>query len=201
MMENKEQILQEFNIENCRVCIDVKQWRRKAQKLALQGTIPETIKSSPMENDKKGRSTMASTTSELSSSSQSPTLDAIVIPTMSSTGIPCPPHREELGRNTWTFLHTMAAHYPDHPTSKQQEEMSTFIRIFSHLYPCAMCSAHFRAEMQNDPPTVQNRSVLSQWFCRMHNQVNELLGKPLFNCNLVDERWRTGPSDDSCDVE
>jgi hypothetical protein len=29
-------------------------------------------------------------------------------------------------------------------------------------------------------------------------QVNEMLGKPLFDCNRVMERWRDGPADGSC---
>lgn len=36
------------------------------------------------------------------------------------------------------------------------------------------------------------------WMCEVHNEVNDRMGKPLFDCATVEERWRTGPSDGSC---
>ena len=29
-----------------------------------------------------------------------------------------------------------------------------------------------------------------QWICEIHNAVNENLGKPQFDCDLCDLRWR-----------
>jgi len=57
----------------------------------------------------------------------------------------CPADREELGRSTWLFLHTMAAYYPDSPTSRQQEDMRKFVSLFSQFYPCDDCAEHMRA--------------------------------------------------------
>ena len=56
----------------------------------------------------------------------------------------CPADREELGRATWTFLHTTAAYYPDQPSQKQQDEMAQFMATFSHLYPCEDCAEHMQ---------------------------------------------------------
>jgi hypothetical protein len=39
--------------------------------------------------------------------------------------------KEELGRSTWDFLHTMAAYYPDKPSCKQQRTMKKFLSSFS----------------------------------------------------------------------
>jgi len=52
--------------------------------------------------------------------------------------------------------------------------------------------------MHKEPPPTDSQSNLSQWMCRMHNQINQMLGKELFDCKKVDERWRDGWKDGSC---
>ena len=106
--------------------------------------------------------------------------------------IPCPPDSRELGRSTWTFLHTLAAYYPSNPTGEKKQDTIRFIELFSKLYPCSHCAEHMQAEMQIDPPNVSSNVTFSLWLCHFHNKVNDLLGKPIFDCSRVMERWRTG---------
>jgi FAD-linked sulfhydryl oxidase len=111
----------------------------------------------------------------------------------------CPLDVEQLGRATWSFLHTTAAYYPERPTPNQRANMLTLLRALPTLYPCSHCASHLGDNMKEHPPDVSGRVALSRWLCERHNDVNERLGKDKFDCAKTDERWRDGPADGSCD--
>ncbi|OAX40861.1 hypothetical protein K503DRAFT_570488 [Rhizopogon vinicolor AM-OR11-026] len=111
----------------------------------------------------------------------------------------CPPDVEALGRATWSFLHTTAAYYPTRPTPHQRANMLNLIHALPALYPCSNCAEDFGDKIKENPPDVSSRERLSRWFCERHNEVNEKLGKETFDCAKVDERWKDGPPDGSCD--
>ncbi len=112
-----------------------------------------------------------------------------------STG--CPADREELGRHSWTLLHTMAAYYPDNPTPEQQRAMRGFVDGLAEFYPCALCAAALRTTVRERPPAVESRRALSLWMCEAHNEVSRGLSQPMFACDVeaLDRRWRTGRPD------
>ncbi|KAI9099313.1 ERV/ALR sulfhydryl oxidase domain-containing protein [Phlyctochytrium arcticum] len=105
----------------------------------------------------------------------------------------CPPDWEQLGRSTWTFLHSMAAYYPANPTPTEQLSMRAMITGLGRFYPCSYCSRHLRQEILRHPPDVSSNVALSRWFCEVHNEVNEREEKPQFDCSKVFERWKDGP--------
>ncbi|KAF8825829.1 FAD-dependent thiol oxidase [Lentinula edodes] len=111
----------------------------------------------------------------------------------------CPPDSEELGRATWTFLHTTAAYYPERPSPAQRANMLTLIRSLPVLYPCTHCADDFGQDIKVNAPDVSGRVGLSKWLCERHNEVNKKLGKATFDCAKTDERWKDGPADGSCD--
>jgi len=113
----------------------------------------------------------------------------------------CPPDVEVLGRATWTFLHTMAANYPENPSTQQQREVSSFIKTLGRFYPCWHCADDFRSWMaKGNEPRVQSRKDFENWMCNAHNEVNKKLGKEVFDCGeeSLNIRWREGPKDGSC---
>eukprot|EP00750_Incisomonas_marina_P006244 INCI14384.2.p1 GENE.INCI14384.2~~INCI14384.2.p1 ORF type:complete len:231 (+),score=51.95 INCI14384.2:693-1385(+) len=109
-------------------------------------------------------------------------------------GSGCPVDREELGRQSWTFLHTMAAYYPDTPSLDEQQRMKNMIEALSWFYPCQHCAAALRTSLEQKPPAVASRKELSLWMCEAHNEVSRQLGKPTVKCSIeaLDRRWRTG---------
>lgn len=96
---------------------------------------------------------------------------------------------DTLGRATWTFLHTLAATHPASPTAAQQVTVTRFMRDFAMLYPCAPCAESFRAILERHPVDAATGPRFARWMCVVHNQVNEELSKPVFDCDKVGQRW------------
>jgi FAD-linked sulfhydryl oxidase len=174
----------------CRVCAEFSSWRHK------QASDEKRQAAARAAAAAAAAATMAShnsdTTPQQSSSSTAYEDE--------QTGhLPCPPDAFELGNATWTFLHTTAAYYPDNPTPAQRFAMRQMLNGLAKLYPCGECAEHLQEEIRRNPPDVESRAGLGRWLCYVHNQVNERLGKPKFDCERIDERWRDGPSDGFCD--
>jgi hypothetical protein len=52
--------------------------------------------------------------------------------------------KAELGRATWTLVHTLASQYPESPSRQQQREVATFLSTLARVYPCGTCASHFQ---------------------------------------------------------
>jgi len=116
--------------------------------------------------------------------------------------VTCPPSKDFIGKSTWTLLHSMAAWYPENPTKKEQQNMTTLIKAISHFYPCTPCAVDFQENLRQSPARTNSRIELCQWFCEQHNIVNEKLGKSKLKCDMqtLDERWRNN-LDPRCDPD
>ncbi|PKS07082.1 hypothetical protein jhhlp_005679 [Lomentospora prolificans] len=112
---------------------------------------------------------------------------------------PTAPDVEVLGRSSWTLLHSIAATYPETPSTSQQSDLLGFVHLFAKLYPCWTCAEDFQSYLARTKPRVNSRSEFGLWLCDAHNDVNKKLGKPMFDCSLWEQRWRTGWKDGRCD--
>lgn len=45
-----------------------------------------------------------------------------------------------LGRNTWSLLHTMAAYLPENPTNQDKKDIKHFMDTLGKFYPCEVCA-------------------------------------------------------------
>ena len=112
----------------------------------------------------------------------------------------CPPDVNEIGRGTWTLLHTFSVYLPEQELSvEQQTDAKNFMGILSRVYPCTPCADDLKQDLKEIPPKVKTGKEFAQWMCDLHNNVNVKLGKPTFDCSKVYERWRDGYPDGSCD--
>eukprot|EP00484_Ammonia_sp_Unknown_P006320 CAMPEP_0197055808 /NCGR_PEP_ID=MMETSP1384-20130603/74012_1 /TAXON_ID=29189 /ORGANISM="Ammonia sp." /LENGTH=213 /DNA_ID=CAMNT_0042489527 /DNA_START=31 /DNA_END=672 /DNA_ORIENTATION=- len=102
-----------------------------------------------------------------------------------------PPDRQQLGRHSWTLLHTMAAYWPQHPSEQQKEDMIQFFHLLSQLYPCHVCAADLRHELEQYPPNVESRDEFIEWLCKLHNRISKKIHKKQqFDCSKHQTRWR-----------
>ncbi|KAJ5970746.1 FAD dependent sulfhydryl oxidase Erv1 [Penicillium vulpinum] len=169
----------------CRTCTSVASWRA----LTKQADLKSAGSNSTSSTGKMATSTAAFAAAATSSPKETPS--------------DCPPDVEELGRSTWTLLHSMAATYPEKANMEHQANMSGFLKFFSKLYPCWVCADDFRTWMAHpsgrNQPKLGSRKEFGWWMCEAHNEVNRKLGKKEFDCNFWEERWRTGWKDGRCD--
>ncbi|RCK59511.1 Mitochondrial FAD-linked sulfhydryl oxidase ERV1 [Candida viswanathii] len=103
-----------------------------------------------------------------------------------------PPDVAQLGKSSWTILHSIAATYPEQPTTKQQADMKLFLSLFAGFYPCWFCAEDFQRYISKNEPKTQTQDDLGKWLCEAHNDVNKKLNKPQFNCDLWKKRWKDG---------
>lgn len=161
--------------EECRACSDFKSYIRqqmKGSQSKAKAPVTETMNPNPSATDRRADE--------------------------SDYEKECPLDRNQLGRRTWSFLHTMAAYYPEQASPKQQQDMKQFLQLFGQFYPCSYCADDYLEDIGRHPPRVRNRFELSEWLCEIHNLTNQKLNKPLFDCSKVLERWRTGWKNGSC---
>lgn len=78
------------------------------------------------------------------------------------TPFPCQPDSEELGRASWTLLHSMAAYYPESPSAQKQTSMTSFFNSLSLFYPCSYCAGHLGEYLVQHPPAVEDNKALSE---------------------------------------
>ena len=94
----------------------------------------------------------------------------------------------------------MAARFPDRPSDEDRKTMELLIMALygnekrigiyrARFYPCTECATHLQAHVKKNPVRTESKSELVNWLCALHNDVNRMLGKEIFDCGNVEKRW------------
>ena len=81
----------------------------------------------------------------------------------------------------WHTIHVTALSYPSNPTYAQKKAAKEFYESLSELIPCPVCREHYKVHIQKLPlsPHLDRREDLFRWTVELHNEVNQMLGKPI----------------------
>ncbi|GBE60875.1 Erv1 Alr family protein [Babesia ovata] len=100
---------------------------------------------------------------------------------MNGRNVSLPPNRMELGRAGWLYLHSMAADFPDEPSSLESLRVKAWCYSFAELYPCHICKDGLVEIYRRMPPVTDSRRNLLLWTHKVHNQVNADLSHPHYD--------------------
>ena len=87
------------------------------------------------------------------------------------------------GPHAWKFLHTITLNYPENPTDQNKADYKNFFEILSEVLPCEKCRLHYKENIKELPINLESKEELTKWLFNIHNKVNLLNGKELYNYN------------------
>merc|ERR1719419_58105 len=77
---------------------------------------------------------------------------------------------------------------------KTKEKLTLFYKVWiASTIQCRECKGHYQTWIKKQPPLVSDRTSLSKWLFRLHNDVNQRTSKPQFQWDKYEQRW--GPND------
>jgi hypothetical protein len=83
----------------------------------------------------------------------------------------------------WMMAHSVSVCYPETPTDNDKRIASEFMEAFGRTITCEICRSHFSTLFQiykrNVPTWLNSRKDFFLAVCRMHNNVNKRLDKPI----------------------
>ena len=84
------------------------------------------------------------------------------------------------GPHYWFFLHSVALHYPKHPSATAKKIHYRLIHNMHEFIPHRDVAANFSKMLARYPvtPYLDSRTHFVRWVHFIHNKTNELIGKP-----------------------
>ena len=87
------------------------------------------------------------------------------------------------GGGAWNFLHSIALSYPANPTQQDKNDYKNFFLSLDKILPCETCAKHFivNKKTHNINKYLSGPHQLFSWTVKIRNEVQKILGKPLYN--------------------
>ena len=86
------------------------------------------------------------------------------------------------GPNIWFTLHMISFNYPVNPTSADKKHYKDFLLNWGYVLPCIYCRNNFKKNLEMAgfcDSVMDNRYNFSHFIYKLHNCVNEMLGKDI----------------------
>lgn len=83
----------------------------------------------------------------------------------------------------WVYLHTMSFNYPNFPSKENKKNYKSFIYNLRNVLPCKYCRINLKNNLKETPlknKHLENRETFSRYIYNLHNNVNVMLGKPIY---------------------
>jgi len=95
------------------------------------------------------------------------------------------------GPYVWGAIHLICLGAPSALTPSQQHVYQAFFELLPGVFPCASCAKHLAENLQKVPiaDSLDSNSSLFAWSVRLHNVVNEQLGKPVVTLEQARRHW------------
>lgn len=97
------------------------------------------------------------------------------------------------GPYVWASIHLICLGAPDTLDAAQQQAYKSFFTQLPYVIPCTTCASHLKENLQKVPidNALTGREDLFAWSVRLHNLVNQQLGKPTMDLAKARETWMT----------
>ena len=67
--------------------------------------------------------------------------------------------------------------------------LTNFMYSLAHLFPCKICGNHLLRMLDKEGVNTNSKEDLVNYICKIHNIVNKVLGKPIFDCKKAFDFW------------
>jgi hypothetical protein len=89
---------------------------------------------------------------------------------------------QSMNNSLWQVIHSYASTYPKNPSKKDKDDARMFYWLIGSRHPCVVCSSHYKQMFLKDLPfTADTRYDLFIWTWKIHNSVNQRLGKKIMS--------------------
>jgi len=96
------------------------------------------------------------------------------------------------GPHLWYSIHFIAMGFPNDASSIDKKNYKNFFINIPNVIPCEECSKHFIETLNNYPIDnyLNSREKLFEWTVIIHNEVNKLLGKEVWNLKKAKHHYK-----------